>query len=224
MQPSPYNQDLTTLLPNASNPKRIPRSAHCISRKHISPNALHVLYRLKNAGYTACLVGGGVRDLLLGRVPKDFDVVTDANPNQVRSLFRNARIIGRRFKIVHVLFKSEVIEVSTFRGKMNNNTLISKEGRILRDNVYGGMDDDVWRRDFTCNALYYDISDFSIIDYTGGLEDVQQGRLRLIGDPETRYREDPVRMLRAARFRAKLGFQLDPMTEEPIARLGGLLA
>jgi len=224
IQPSPYNQDLTTLLPNASNPKRIPRSAHCISRKHISPNALHVLYRLKNAGYTACLVGGGVRDLLLGRVPKDFDVVTDANPNQVRSLFRNARIIGRRFKIVHVLFKSEVIEVSTFRGKMNNNTLISKEGRILRDNVYGGMDDDVWRRDFTCNALYYDISDFSIIDYTGGLEDVQQGRLRLIGDPETRYREDPVRMLRAARFRAKLGFQLDPMTEEPIARLGGLLA
>jgi len=211
-------------LSNASNPKRIPRDAHCVSRKHISPNALNVLYRLKDAGFIACLVGGGVRDLLLGRVPKDFDVVTDANPDQVRSLFRNARIIGRRFKIVHVLFKGEVIEVSTFRGEMDENTRLSEEGRILRDNVYGGIDDDVWRRDFACNALYYDINDFSIIDYTGGLEDVQQGKLRLIGDPETRYREDPVRMLRAARFRAKLGFQLDPLTEEPIARLGELLA
>ncbi|MFP4154620.1 MAG: polynucleotide adenylyltransferase PcnB [Halothiobacillaceae bacterium] len=211
------------MLSQQPHPNRIPREAHNVSRRQISQNALNVLYRLQDAGFGACLVGGGVRDLLLGRQPKDFDVVTDARPEQVRRLFRHARIIGRRFKIVHVVFKDEVIEVSTFRGPMDDNTLRGETGMIIRDNEYGTIDDDVWRRDFACNALYYDIADFSIIDYTNGVADVQQGRLRLIGDPETRYREDPVRMLRAARFRAKLGFDLDEMTREPLARLGELL-
>ncbi|MGC9456157.1 MAG: polynucleotide adenylyltransferase PcnB [Halothiobacillaceae bacterium] len=211
------------MLSQQPHPTRIPREDHNVSRSQISQNALNVLYRLKDAGFGACLVGGGVRDLLLGRRPKDFDVVTDARPEQVRRLFRHARIVGRRFKIVHVVFKDEVIEVSTFRGPMDDNTVRGETGMILRDNEYGGMDDDVWRRDFACNALYYDIADFSIIDYTGGVSDVREGRLRLIGDPETRYREDPVRMLRAARFRAKLGFDLDELTRDPLPRLGELL-
>jgi len=211
------------LLSNEPKPKRIPREAHCVSRRDISENALNVLYRLKDAGFTACLVGGGVRDLLLGRRPKDFDVVTDARPEQVRQLFRHARIIGRRFKIVHVVYRDEIIEVSTFRGPMDQNTVRNEGGMILRDNEYGSIDDDVWRRDFACNALYYDISDFSIVDYTDGVEDVQRGRLRLIGDPATRYREDPVRMLRAARFKAKLGFELDRLTLEAMGSLGPLL-
>lgn len=186
-----------------------------------------MLYRLKTAGYEAHLVGGGVRDLLLGREPKDFDVATDASPEQVRQVFRNCRLIGRRFRLAHVHFGQEIIEVATFRagqdvedaGQHQND-----EGRLLRDNVYGTIEQDALRRDFTVNALYYNVADFSIIDYAGGVEDLKSGVLRLLGDPETRYREDPVRMLRAMRFAAKLGFRIAPETEQPIDALGALLA
>ena len=204
----------------------IPRDAHCISRKNISKNALSVLYRLHEAGFRACLVGGGVRDLLLGREPKDFDVATDATPEQVRRLFRNSRLIGRRFRLAHVLFGREIVEVATFRalGEDAPGRATDDSGRLVRDNVYGSIEDDVLRRDFTVNALYYDIADFSVLDYVGGMQDLQAGILRLIGDPPTRYREDPVRMLRAARFAAKLGFDLHPDTERPIFELAELLA
>lgn len=208
----------------SSNPM-IPREAHCISRKNISKNALTVLYRLHEAGFRACLVGGGVRDLLLGREPKDFDVATDATPEQVRRLFRNCRLIGRRFRLAHVLFGKEIVEVATFRaaGEDVPGRATDEQGRLLRDNVYGTLEDDVQRRDFSVNALYYDIADFSVLDYVGGMQDLERGELRLLGDPETRYREDPVRMLRAARFAAKLGFTLHPDTERPIAELAPLL-
>jgi poly(A) polymerase len=206
-------------------PKIIPRAEHNISRVAISENALKVLYRLKNAGYKACLVGGGVRDLLLNLKPKDFDVVTDATPEQIRELFRNCRLIGRRFRLAHVRYGNEIIEVSTFRAEHHagGEGVHSEEGRILRDNVYGDIDEDVWRRDFTVNALFYNIADFSLIDYVGGMDDIKARQLRLIGNPEERYREDPVRMLRAIRFAAKLGFDLHPATEEPIRRLDHLL-
>jgi poly(A) polymerase len=269
----------------AAKPRVIPRAEHTISRSHISPNALRVLYRLKDAGFQGFLVGGCVRDLLLGMEPKDFDVATDALPEQVKRLFRNCRLIGRRFRLAHVFFGQEIIEVATFRaatapsqgeepladadpedgeapeldedpepsGEAVDDTgveapqaeeapaaktfsrearpsldegserMFDATGRILRDNVYGTIDEDVWRRDFTANSLYYNIADFSIWDYCGGVEDVAARRLRLIGDPETRFREDPVRMLRAARFEAKLGFQIDPPTAEPIGRLKELL-
>ena len=202
------------------------RDEHTISRKHISDSALKVLYRLDNAGYRACIVGGGVRDLLLGREPKDFDVATDARPEQVRELFRNSRLIGRRFRLAHVRFGREIIEVATFRAAIDadiNAGEVSEEGRILRDNAYGDIDDDVWRRDFTVNALYYDIHDFSVIDYVGGVEDLKNGVLKLIGDPVQRYREDPVRMLRAIRFAVKLGFKFDDRTSAPLVELGHLL-
>ena len=202
------------------------RDEHTISRKHISDSALKVLYRLDNAGFRACLVGGGVRDLLLGREPKDFDIATDARPEQVRELFRNCRLIGRRFRLAHVRFGREIIEVATFRAAIDtdiNAAEVSEEGRILRDNAYGDIDDDVWRRDFTVNALYYDIHDFSVIDYVDGVEDLKKGVLRLIGDPYQRYREDPVRMLRAIRFAVKLGFRLDDRTSAPLVELGDLL-
>jgi poly(A) polymerase len=327
----------------------IPRDGHPISRSKISPDALRVLYRLKEAGFQAFLVGGCVRDLMLGLEPKDFDVATNALPEDVRRLFRNCRLVGRRFRLAHVFFGRETIEVATFRastapgqaeepvvdedvddpalaeadgaldeggldegsdlddgdgdgdededefdeedvdvdgnvevdgnvdeaqvddgplpGDVDGNVsderaratrdevvherepargrdrgrgrgrsreeqfdeqdterVVNEHGRILRDNVYGTIDEDVWRRDFTANALYYNIADFSVWDYTGGFEDVLARRLKLIGDPETRYREDPVRMLRAARFEAKLGFTLDPATAAPIAQLRDLLA
>jgi poly(A) polymerase len=191
-----------------------------------------VLYRLKAAGFQAHLVGGGVRDLLLGREPKDFDVATDARPEQVREVFRNCRLIGRRFRLAHVHFGGEIIEVATFRAGQESQETESlrtdnhqtDEGLLLRDNVYGNIEQDALRRDFSVNALYYNIADFSIIDYAGGVDDLNQGVLRLLGDPETRYREDPVRMLRAVRFAAKLGFRMAPGTEEPIAGLASLLA
>ena len=189
-----------------------PRSEHTISRVQISEHALKVLYRLQKSGYDAYLVGGCVRDLLLGREPKDFDVVTNAHPEEIKSVFRNCRLIGRRFRLAHVHFGNEVIEVATFRGVGevdNDDQLTNHEGRLLRDNVYGTIDQDVWRRDFTVNALYYNIKDFSVIDYTGGMDDHKTATLRLIGDPNTRFREDPVRMLRAVRFAVKLGFNLD---------------
>jgi poly(A) polymerase len=271
----------------AAKPRIIPRAEHTISRSHISPNALRVLYRLKDGGFHAFLVGGCVRDLLLGMEPKDFDVATDALPEQVRRLFRNCRLVGRRFRLAHVFFGQEIIEVATFRAASapsqgeepladadpedgeapeldepeleagaageavdeavareaaageapvrayerdgrapledDSERKFDATGRILRDNVYGTIDEDVWRRDFTANSLYYNIADFSIWDYVGGVEDIAARRLRLIGDPETRFREDPVRMLRAARFEAKLGFGIDPATAEPIGRLRELL-
>ena len=311
-----------------------------MSRSGISPNALRVLHRLREGGFKAFLVGGCVRDLLIGLEPKDFDVATDALPEDVKRLFRNCRLIGRRFRLAHVFFGRETIEVATFRAASapsqgeepladadpedgeapeldspaeieaaleaslgedadseedgddddddtaepesveaegaarraqsvaarsepaasgeprgaesdrptaadsdapgyarrdsrrrdrfdedaDTERLLDHMGRILRDNVYGSIDDDVWRRDFTANALYYNIADFSLWDYVGGFEDIKARRLRLIGDPETRYREDPVRMLRAARFEAKLGFEMEPQTSEPLERLRGLLA
>ncbi len=175
----------------------------------------------------AYLVGGGVRDLLLGREPKDFDIATDGHPDEVKLHFRNSRLIGRRFRLAHVRFGRDVIEVATFRGQSaegsNNGDMEIVDGRIIRDNVYGTLEEDAWRRDFTVNALYYNINDFSVVDYTGGLEDLKNGVLRIIGDPEQRYREDPVRMLRAVRFMAKLGFRMHPDTEAPLFELGHLL-
>ncbi len=205
------------------NPRIIPRPEHNISRANISENALKVLYRLKKSGYQAYLVGGGVRDLLLGREPKDFDVATDATPEQVKAVFRNCRLIGRRFRLAHVRFGREIIEVATFRSANFGKMQQSANGMVLDDNQYGTIEEDALRRDFTVNALYYNIADFSVVDYSTGMEDLKAGRLRLLGDPETRYREDPVRMLRAARFAAKLGFNVDPETEAPISRLAYLL-
>lgn len=187
---------------------------------------MKVLYRLKAAGYEAHLVGGGVRDLLLGREPKDFDVATDASPEQVREVFRNCRLIGRRFRLAHVHFGQEIIEVATFRAGQDvedTGQHQNGEGMLLRDNVYGTIEQDALRRDFSVNALYYNVADFSIIDYTGGVEDLNSGVLRLLGDPETRYREDPVRMLRAVRFAAKLGFRIAAETEQQIPLLAPLL-
>jgi len=215
-----------------SPPTIIPRPEHAVSRDNIDDSALKVLYRLHKAGYRAMLVGGGVRDLLLGHTPKDFDIATDALPEDVKKLFSNSRIIGRRFRLAHVFFGREIIEVATFRTSQLEEDQASNDqdrahndsGRILRDNAYGKLEDDVWRRDFTVNALYYDIADYSIVDYTLAMDDIKQKVLRLIGDPQTRYREDPVRMLRAIRFAAKLDFTIHPETEQPIYELGYLLA
>jgi poly(A) polymerase len=207
-------------------PRVIPRAEHAISRSNISKEALKVLYGWKKAGHAAYLVGGGVRDLLLGREPKDFDVATDASPEQIRAVFRNCRLIGRRFRLAHIHFGREIIEVATFRAQLDSEgegDVHMENGRIIRDNVYGTIEEDVWRRDFTVNALYYDIRDFSVVDYVGGYEDVQNGVLRLIGDPEQRYREDPVRMLRAVRFACKLGMRIEPETEAPMRELAPLL-
>ena len=227
------------LAPAVAQPHIVPRSDHPISRAAISANALRVLYRLKDAGYQAFLVGGSVRDLLLGLRPKDFDIATNALPEEVKALFRNCRLIGRRFRLAHVYFGPEIIEVATFRAAHewqpeerdedewraadDAERLLDARGRILRDNVYGTIEEDVWRRDFTANALYYNIEDFSVWDFVGGVEDVGARRLRLIGDPVTRYHEDPVRMLRAVRFAAKLGFTLDAATERPVRELAYLL-
>jgi poly(A) polymerase len=204
-------------------PKIIPRAEHGVSRDDIEDNALKVLYRLNKAGYQAHLVGGAVRDLLLGRHPKDFDVATDATPEEVNRLFRNCRLIGRRFRLAHVHFGRQIIEVATFRASHVDDKHQDDAGRILRDNVYGTLYDDVWRRDFTVNALYYNIADFSIIDYVDGVEDIHKKHLRLIGDQETRYREDPVRMLRAIRFAAKLDFSIDDSCREAFLEFGPLL-
>ncbi len=205
----------------------IPRPDHNVSRNEISSAALKVLYRLHKSGYQAFLVGGGVRDALIGLHPKDFDIATDATPEQVRSLFSNCRLIGRRFRLAHVRFGREIIEVATFRAAANSDaddSSLDTEGRILRDNVYGSIEEDVWRRDFTCNALYYNIADFSVWDYVGGFEDVRKKRIVFIGDPVKRLREDPVRMLRAVRFAGKLGFTIDKSVVKAMKGNTGLLA
>ena len=220
--------------PPSHEPTVVPRADHPISRSNISPAALKVLYRLKDGGYQSFLVGGAVRDLLIGREPKDFDIATNAHPDDVKRLFRNCRLIGRRFHLAHVRFGPEIIEVATFRAAHTeideDNSVdevgvrvLDERGRILRDNLYGTIDEDVWRRDFTANALYYNIEDFSIWDYVGGVPDARDRVLRLIGDPETRYREDPVRILRAIRFAAKLDFTMHPGTVAPIPELAWML-
>jgi poly(A) polymerase len=266
----PASPDPRSEAAGAALPRIYTRSEHPISRKLIAPNALRVLYRLREGGHEAYLVGGCLRDIILGIEPKDFDVATSARPEEVRRLFRNCRLIGRRFRLAHVVFGREIIEVATFRasgspsqgeepdddpdilpevGAVSDavedqepednepadfddvgaddrgppDRVQDDHGRILRDNTYGTLDEDVWRRDFGANGLYYSIEDFSVRDFVGGYQDILDKRLSLIGDPETRYREDPVRMLRAARFEAKLGFTLAPETEAPIGRLSRLL-
>ncbi|MBN9229703.1 MAG: poly(A) polymerase [Legionella sp. 40-6] len=203
----------------------VPRNKHCISKTDISSNALKVLNRLIGAGFQAYIVGGSVRDLLLSKAPKDFDVATNATPNQIKNLFRNGRIIGRRFKLVHILFHREIIEVATFRSHqaMDESQQMNERGMLVRDNAFGSMDEDAWRRDFTINSLYYNVTDSSIIDFTGGVKDVENRLIRMIGDPVTRYKEDPVRMLRAIRFSAKLHFDLAPETEAPFPELSYLI-
>jgi poly(A) polymerase len=213
----------------AVTPVVIPRGQHLITHALISANALKVLHRLREAGYASLLVGGCVRDLMLGREPKDFDVVTDARPEQIRAVFRNARLIGRRFRLAHVHFGREIIEVATFRASPRAGAIDMDEatdaesGRLLRDNVFGNQEEDAVRRDFTVNALYYNFRDDSVMDYVGGARDLKQGILRVIGDPVERYREDPVRMLRVIRFAAKLGFRIEPASAAPIHEMGMLL-
>ncbi|MGJ8691131.1 MAG: polynucleotide adenylyltransferase PcnB [Thalassotalea sp.] len=209
-------------------PMVIQRNDHPVSRQQISPNALKVLYRLNKGGYDAYLVGGGVRDMFFGITPKDFDIVTSATPEQIKDLFRNCRLIGRRFRLAHILFGREIIEVATFRGHHSDDNCqkVSKQsdqGMLLRDNIYGSIEEDAERRDFTINALYYSAIDFTIHDFAGGVADIKAQQIRLIGDPETRYREDPVRMLRAIRFATKLDMKIHPETEKPIKSLSSLL-
>ena len=226
----------------------IPRSEHSLSRRDVDHDALKVLYRLKEAGFIAYLVGGGVRDLLLGRRPKDFDIATSAHPYQVKRLFRNCWVIGRRFRLVHVKFGQKIIEVATFRrnvppadaleepppardqsadadeAAITEQDLAARDLLIRHDNTFGTPEEDAFRRDFTINALFYDIATFSLIDYVGGLRDLREGVIRSIGDPDERFREDPVRMLRAVAFAERLGFALDPPVDEAIRRTRGEIA
>lgn len=201
----------------------IERSEHSISRRDIDPNVLKVLYRLINAGHIAYLVGGGVRDLMVGRRPKDFDVATSAHPHQVRDLFRNSRLIGRRFRLVHVFFGSQNIEVATFR-RLSEDVADSDDPLIQHDNTFGTPEEDAFRRDFTINSLFYDPRSFRVIDYVGGVQDLHSRLIRTIGEPQKRMREDPVRMLRAVRFAVKMGFDLEPATRAAIETHRGDLA
>lgn len=209
-------------------PKIIPFSAHGVGREGISPCALRVTQTLQRHEFSAFVVGGAVRDLLLGRRPKDFDVATDATPEEVRELFRRSRVIGRRFRIVHVMCGPETVEVSTFRGTNTtdegDDRVADEHGRILRDNVFGSQEQDATRRDFSVNALFYDPATQEIWDYHDGVADLGKRRLRMIGEPESRYREDPVRMLRAVRLAASRGLEIDPRARKPIRSLAGLLA
>ena len=201
------------------------RADHCISRKNIDPDALRVLYRLSDFGYAAYLVGGGVRDLLLGRKPKDFDVGTSATPNEVKRVFRNCFLIGRRFRLAHIRFRDKVIETATFRAASQSVGEIiehAAEGP-LEDNTYGTPETDAYRRDFTVNGLFYDIKTFAVIDYVGGLKDLKAGIIRSIGDPMIRFREDPVRMMRAIKFSSRLGFAIEKKTDEAIRALHGCI-
>jgi poly(A) polymerase len=209
------------------SPRILPRAEHPVSRKDIAREALKVMYRLSAAGYRAGLVGGSVRDLMLGRRPKDFDIATDARPAEIRRLFRNSRVIGRRFRLVHVLFHERVVEVSTFRSEPEPNGRAGAPGDellITSDNVFGTPEQDAWRRDFTINALFYDISDFSIVDWVGGVEDLRRRTIRTIGDPLVRFREDPVRMMRACELAGRLGFGIEQRTQAAIEELAGEMA
>src|SRR5665811_121388 len=218
-------------------PTVIPRSEHPLSRRDIDHDALKVLYRLKDAGFIAYLVGGSVRDLLLGRRPKDFDIVTSAHPYQVKRLFRNCFVIGRRFRLVHVKFGQKIIEVATFRrhvppaeaiddplpppddaGQGISTSAAARDLLIRRDNTFGTPEEDAFRRDFTINALFYSPQNFHVIDFPGGVDDLRARLIRTIGGPELRMREDPVRMMRAVRFAAKLGFEIEPATRVAIER------
>jgi poly(A) polymerase len=217
---------LARLLPgrHARVPRIYPADRHPVRREQLSTAAQTVTRRLQEGGFKAFIVGGAVRDLLLGIEPKDFDIATDATPEQVKPLFRRAFIIGRRFRLVHVHAGNEVLEVSTFRGAQTGDDATDEHGRLLSDNVYGSQAEDAVRRDFTINALYFDPATESIWDYVGGVVDIRARRLKLIGPPVTRYREDPVRMLRAVRLAAKLELKIDPKTGEPITRLAPLMA
>jgi poly(A) polymerase len=201
----------------------IPAKQHGIRPEDVSSGARRTCEALQQAGHRAYVVGGAVRDLIAGIPPKDYDVATDATPDQVRAIFRRSRIIGRRFQIVHVLFGPETLEVSTFRAAHDENTEKDEHGRVLRDNVWGSMEDDAARRDFTVNALYYDPSSGEVFDYHHGVRDLQRKTLRMIGDPRSRYREDPVRMLRAIRLSAKLDLRLDPQVQAPIREMAELI-
>ncbi|NDW16140.1 polynucleotide adenylyltransferase PcnB [Alteromonas genovensis] len=211
------------------------RGEHGISREDISANALKVMYRLNGAGFESYLVGGCVRDILMGYEPKDFDVVTNATPEQIKGLFRNCRLIGRRFRLAHIVFGREIIEVATFRGhhqETDESETVPKnkatgsqdaQGQLVRDNVFGSIEEDAERRDFTFNAMYYSVADFTVKDFANGLAAIEKREVALMGDPETRYREDPVRMLRAVRFAVKLSMRIETSTAVPIKSLASLL-
>jgi poly(A) polymerase len=211
-----------------AQPKILAHGAHGVSRDAISSCALRTTQTLQRHGFAAFVVGGAVRDLLLGRKPKDFDIATNATPEEVRGLFRRSRVIGRRFRLVHVMCGPEIVEVSTFRGSNPvedaGERVADEHGRILRDNVFGTQEQDATRRDFTINALFYDPTSQEIWDYHGGVPDLLKRRLRMIGDPEKRYREDPIRMVRAVRLAASRGLEIEAATRRPIRRLAGLLA
>jgi len=207
----------------SSGLQRIGRDKHGIDRRYVSRHAIKVCEVLQHEGYQAYIVGGAVRDLIVGLEPKDFDVATNATPEQVRPLFRRARIIGRRFQLVHVVFGQEIIETSTFRAPASESQATDENGRILRDNEFGTHAQDAARRDFTINALYYNPTTEEVIDYHQGVEDLKHRVVRMIGDPRTRYREDPVRMLRAVRFAVKLNGKIDPASEEPLQSMAGLI-
>jgi len=202
---------------------RVPREKHGLARERLSPAAAKVCSVLRDAGFTGYVVGGAVRDLLLGIEPKDFDIATDARPEQVKPLFRRAIVIGRRFRLVHVMLGPETVEVATFRSADADTSEKDEHGRVLRDNVFGTQEGDARRRDFTVNALYYDPATEEVVDFHGGLADLKKRVMRVIGDPETRYREDPVRMLRAVRLAATLGLTIDPATREPIREMAPLM-
>ena len=204
-------------------PRIVPRSEHQLSRSRVHDNALKVLNRLNRSGFRGYLVGGSVRDHLLGRTPKDYDIATDARPNQIRKLFRNSRIIGRRFRLAHIYFREGIIEVATFRRDPDPEAQRGAPGELLitDDNVFGTPAEDAFRRDFTVNALFYNIADFSVVDFVGGIDDLEAGVMRIIGDPDLRFREDPVRMTRACEMAARLGFTIDDATQEGIIRHAG---
>ena len=207
----------------AEGPLRVPHAKHAIDRSRISPAALKVCGALQEAGFSAYVVGGAVRDLLLGATPKDYDVATNARPEQVKPLFRRALLIGRRFRIVHVIIGQETIEVSTFRAAESADAQKDEHGRVLRDNVFGTQEEDALRRDFSVNALYYDPATEEIIDFHEGLSDLKKRTMRVIGDPAVRYREDPVRMLRAVRLAAKLGLSIEASARAPIKKMAPLI-